>query len=360
MDLDGIAARRLTTQRLVGSSFADVTEAVKQLLGVQSQDFTPAGWSIGMRCDGVDEGRFLEAFDAGEILRTHVLRPTWHLVHPDDLRWLLALTGPRVQQINGHRYRQLELDGDVLARTVGVIVRALEGRARARPELGETLAAHHIDPSGQRLAYIVMHAELEQVVCSGPLAGKQHTYVLLDDRVPPMDGFDRDAALAELAARFFSGHGPATAADLKAWSSLTLADVRTGIEAAGDQLVPVEVGDRRFYLADDSMPAASPSATVLLLQPYDEYVSGALASRDVFDRAAAGTAGGPGFRALVVVDGRIAGSWRRTMRRRRLTVEVATFLPGEPAFVAAVEGEAARLAHYLGVDDVEVVMLPPD
>jgi hypothetical protein len=205
---------RLRNQQLAGTALDDPADVVGWLGAVQSQDYAGAKWGVAQRGRGLTERSIDAAFDAGRILRTHLLRPTWHFVTPADIRWMQSLTARRVHAANGSMYRILELD----ARTLGTARRAIE-RALTRHEsltrrqLSDALRAHRVSAEGQRLAYIVMHAELEQLICSGPRVGKQFTYALLDRRVPRARQLTYDEALVELTRRYFTSHGPATARD---------------------------------------------------------------------------------------------------------------------------------------------------
>jgi len=206
--------RRLREQRLAGPPAATPADVVRWLGAVQAQEFAEAKWSLAERGDGTDDA--VEAsFARGEILRTHVLRPTWHFVAREDVRWLLRLTRPRVHALNRFMYGKLGLGADVLARGQAELARALAGgEALTRRELAGRLAAAGLPAAGLALGYVLMHAELEEVICSGPRRGRQQTYVLLDDRVPGGGPeLPRERALAELAQRYFSSHGPATIRD---------------------------------------------------------------------------------------------------------------------------------------------------
>ena len=172
-----LVPRRLHTQRLAGPRFESPEEAVSWLGAVQSQDFGPAKWSVGQRTAGVTDADLDRAFNEGSILRTHVLRPTWHFVHSADIRWLLEVTGPRVQVLNSHMYRQVGLDETELTRCIKLLTDALRGGNHlTRKEIKVLLEKAGIETEGFRTAYILMNAELNQVICSGPLHGKQHTY----------------------------------------------------------------------------------------------------------------------------------------------------------------------------------------
>ncbi len=178
---------------------------------MQSQEFAGSAWAVGQRCTGVDETTFRRAFDDGRILRTHVLRPTWHLVSSADLRWMQSLTAPRVQAANASYYRRCALDAATLTRSADLIAASLAaGRQLTRNEVREVLSHGGVEPGDTlRLSLIVMWCELEALICSGAMRGKQHTYALVDDRAPAAPVLDRDEALGEVARRYFASHGPA-------------------------------------------------------------------------------------------------------------------------------------------------------
>ena len=237
MNISVITARRLRNLRLTGTPFDTPDEAVRWHGAMQAQDYVPAKWSIGQRATGLVDDDLDRALTQGSIVRTHVLRPTWHFVARDDLRWLLALTGPRVQRGMGARLRQLGLDERTLARCRAAIVSALEGgQALTRNEIGGILDAAGIDRSGQRLPHVLGYCELDGVICSGGLKGKQQSYALIDERVPRGDPFDRDKAWIELTHRYLRSHGPAAVEDIRWWASLTVAEIRKAIDMLGAEL----------------------------------------------------------------------------------------------------------------------------
>ena len=206
----------------------------------------------------------IEALAAGSIVRTHVLRPTWHFVARDDLRWLLALSGPRVQQGSAGRYRELGLDARTRARGEKVIVSALEGGNRlTRKELAAVLDDSASTPRGQRMPYLLMSLRTGGLIGSGGLAGKQQTYALLDERVPAGGRFDRDDALVELVRRYLTSHGPATVKDMSWWSGLTMTDLRTALELIGDEVQSETVDGMVLWstASDDSSPPAPRGGT---------------------------------------------------------------------------------------------------
>jgi hypothetical protein len=207
---------RLHNQWLARSTARRTAAVVERLCAVQAQDFIGAKWAIGLRANGLDDAAVEAAFDRGDILRTHVMRPTWHFVSPADIRWLLALTSPRVHQASQFYYRQHGLDAKTMSRVHKVLAAELQGgRFRTRTELAAALAKRGIEASGPRLGLLTIHAELEQVMCSGPARGKHLTYALFDERAPSATARSPRDPDAELASRYFASHGPATRARLR-------------------------------------------------------------------------------------------------------------------------------------------------
>lgn len=334
--------RRLAVQRLVGPRPATPAAVVGLLGGVQSQEFGHALWSLAMRSAGTLADA-QAAFDRSEFLRTHVLRPTWHLVVPDDVGWLLAVTAPRVQQLNGTVYRQVGLTPAALDRAAATIVDALGSDGPlTRAELGRRLQT-----SGITLAYQVMNAELEGLIVSGPLRGAQHTYALLADRVPP--GRRRSGDLPELAYRFYAGHGPASAKDLARWATLTAAQAYDATDAAAYRLAGMTVNGEQLWLDPDAPePPADLAYGALLLPLYDEltlsYPSTGFPPAEQHPHPA----GEDLFVGCVIMGDRNVGTWRRTVRGRMVRVEVV-LAPGRPrAEHEAVAAAAEALATFLG------------
>jgi hypothetical protein len=319
---------------------------------VQSQDFGPAKWSLGERLPDTTDTEVQRSFDAGEFLRTHVLRPTWHFVTPDDIRWLLRLTGPRVHATNAYAYRRAGLDDGAFAKAHDLLTEALDGGAhRTRKELADVVGSAGLPSTGFALGYLLMHAELDGLICSGPVRGKLHTYTLLEARVPPAPERDPDEALAELVTRYFGSHGPATARDLRWWSSLTLADIARGVELAGDRLRH-DLVDGVSYWSGWHENAALASPTVHLVQGYDEYVVAFAESKYVLDASGTARALPPGTavpNGILLLDGQVAGHWRRTSTKDTLRVEAVLYRAFTPAEAAALDAAAARQATFLNL-----------
>jgi hypothetical protein len=345
-----IAQQRLINQRLAATSFEQPAEVVDWLVAVQAQDYFGAKWALGLRLQNVHDADLDRAFNAGEILRTHMLRPTWHFATPADIRWLLMLTSPRVQAANAAMYRKLELDKATLTRCHMVLTKALrKGEPLTREELGAALEQAGVAVRGQRLAYIVMHAELEALICSGPRRGKQFTYDLLEERVPPVALPERDEALLQLARRFFVSHGPATVRDFAKWSGLSSVDAKRGLNSVENQLEPVTLNGEEYWCSSSAIPIRQASPKAYLLSVYDEYIIG------YADRSMIGTPEiaarlftlGNALTAVVVVEGQIVGTWRRELTKDAVVVEINYLKRLTKAQLRAVAAAAQRYGEFL-------------
>jgi hypothetical protein len=349
-----VARRRLLSSRLIVPSTDAPEEVVRRHGAMQAQDYAPAKWSVGQRASGIVDEDVDRAVAAGAIIRTHVLRPTWHFVARDDIRWLLALTGPRVHQHNTSRYRELELEDRTLARCQKLIVSELEGGKRLRrDEIADLLDHEGIDHVGQRLPYILMHCELEAAICSGGFEGRVHTYALLDERVPGDHRFDRDEASVELTRRYLTSHGPATVKDLRWWSSLTVADIKSALHMLGTEVQSETIDDITFWSMTVDQGATPKPRGARLLQPFDEFIVGYTESRFFGDpratesRAAWGDRTLP--RGLVLLNGNVAGRWRRTIHKEWVKVEALTYEEPKPSAIHALEAAAADLGRFGGL-----------
>jgi len=350
MNKAALARIRLYTQRLLGTPFASAQDAVGGLGAVQAQEVAVAPWSLGQRSRAT-HGEVAQALASGHILRTHILRPTWHYVLASDLRWMMALTGPRVRARMAPMDRKIGVD-KLVARSNEAIARALEGRSLTRAEIGAALARKRIDAKGQILGHLVMHAELALVACSGPPKGKQQTYALVDDRVPDRTlGPTGEEAIAELARRYVRSHGPATARDFSWWSGLTIKEARRGMDAAG---LESGIADDRTYWYEPPLPSPRKGALrAHLLQAYDEYGIAFSESRDVLDiggHARAPTSGAVSLVHWFTIDGQIAGYWRRALTRGPGEIDIAPARPLDAREWKAIDAEVARYGTFLGVE----------
>ncbi len=348
-----LISRRLRNQHLTRPGRREPAQVVASLGAMQAQDFPAATWGIALRAASCSSESVEEAFNAGAILRTHVLRPTWHFVAAGDIKWILELSAPRVHAANAYYYRQCGLDAKLLARSCAMMSRVLEGgQFQTRAELAVALKRAKILADGLKLAYIMMHAELDGVITSGPRRGKQFTYGLLSDRAPHARSRDRADALAELTTRYFTSHGPATVRDFVWWSGLTVKDAQAGIEAARSKLHQERLDGRVYWSGTAPGAAAVRGCTALLLPNYDEYLIAYKDRGAVVDSARAANIvarSNGAFPHHLVIDGRLAGSWTRTLKGNSVLIEVAPYKPLTPAQSRAVMSAADCFGEFLGL-----------
>lgn len=343
-----IIKQRLRGQHISAAWLRQPIEIVNRLGAVQAQDYAGAKWALGLRLPGATDDDVEQAFATGAILRTHVLRPTWHFVLPADIRWMLALTAPRVHAVSATVYRRCELDPQILSRSRKAMTKALrDGRQLTRDELRAALEqAGIVAKDTLRMAYLVMHAELEGLICSGARRGKQFTYALLEERAPQAKMLNRDEALSELVRRYFTSRGPASLRDFVWWSGLTVADAKRGIAAAASELEQATFDGQAYWFSPVAPAARDVSQTAYLLPNYDEY---GIAYRDreaIFDaeRVIQLT-----FSHLIVVKGRVTGTWKRTIRKDAARVEADFFIRPNKAEKLAVTAAARQYGKFLGL-----------
>ncbi|MBP1159680.1 hypothetical protein ABIC28_004229 [Rhodococcus sp. PvR044] len=337
----------MRSQHLWGAPLRTAPEALGAMVAVQAQEYAYAKWSLAQRTRTVVDADVRDDYARGRILRTHLLRPTWHFVTPDDANWLLELTAPRVQVVNGHHLRSLDLDEGTLARTGELIAEAVEGGNHlTRRQIGAMLQAAGVGADGMRLGYILMAAELHRVVISGVPSGRQHTYAAFGERVPASEPLDRDAALARLARRYFATRGPATVRDLARWSGLTLADCRTGLDAVADEFRVAEVEGRSLWYPPRQDAAPRPPV-VDLVQGYDECIMSYSDTKDYLADPDLAGRGAPAHVHAVLVDGLVVGHWKHTLSARSATIDLALHRTLSAPETAALDAEIQRYGEFL-------------
>jgi hypothetical protein len=358
MDRSQAVRQRLAIQRLSAAPLPRAADAVRLLTCVQSQERDHAFFSLGLRTRSTTYAAVRAEYDDCAFLRTHILRPTWHFVLPEDLRWILAATSERVIRGMAYRHAQVGLaDPRHVERSLETLAGLLSGRTfLTRQEIGARFDEHDGLPrKGEQLGHLLLLAELRGLVCSGPLKGVHHTYALVDEVVPPTPALEREEGLARLAHRFFAGHGPASVKDFTRWASLTIADATAAIAEAGPALEEVEV-DGIPHWFDPSVPRRTTAGRAAYLLPvYDEVV---LTYPAVSFPVAQGHPNGERidpFWAPVVVDQTNAGLWKRTVGKGTVAVETRLAPTLDDGQRALVRAAAERLADFLecGLDYTE-------
>jgi hypothetical protein len=348
-DLD-LARWRLRTQHLVEPHLPTAVDVVGALLGVQAENPAQSAWAVAARTAAPDPADLARLLDDGTVVRTHVLRPTWHYVPAADVTWLIELTAPRIRRTirpqlsTLHGMSDREVDSASSA-----VLEALVSPNLSRPELAAVLAEMGWTMSGQALMHLLADLELQTLVCSGrPTDDGTHTYALFADRVTSPRRLDRDESLAELAVRYFTGHGPATELDLAYWATIPLGDVRVGLAQVSDRLESFDHAGRTFWHATADPPETAGTPAGHLLQILDEMYRGYQDSRWVLDAAGIVPRARETAAGMALVDGQLVATMKRSLTADRVVFDLRPYRRLSAADVAALEAAATRYGSFLG------------
>ncbi len=349
-----IARWRLRHQRLTAPLAGSAAEIVDGLLAVQAENASQSAWAVAARTDSPDPSHLAGLLDSGEVVRTHVLRPTWHYVARSDIDWLLALTAPRVKPTVDTQLRADLTDRDV-DRLIDIVLDLLAAAPdRTRDEVAEALRDRAPDLAERLTGHLVMilmaHLELDRLVSSGRPRDGEHTYATFADRVGTrvdVDEFDREEALARIALRYFTGHGPATVKDLAYWATLTLTDVRRGLEAVSDELESFEHDGRTYWHAPGEPPDRPGEPAGHLLQLLDEMYRGYQDSRWVLDAEGIVPRQRETAIGIALVDGQLVAGMKRTLDAKRVRFDLTPHRRLSSSERSALEDAAARYGEFL-------------
>jgi hypothetical protein len=350
-----IADQRLGNQRLLKPTLERARDVVSLMGAVQAQDYGAAKWGLAQRMRDATDADVEKEIAAGTIVRTHILRPTWHFVAAADIHWMLALSAPRVHAANAYYYRILELDEVVFRKSRKILIKSLQGgKQLTRVELGSALEKAGIPmKDSRRLNASMMRAELDGIVCSGARRGKQFTYALLEELIPRTTVLERDEALAELARRYFLTRGPATADDFSWWSGLTKSDSRRAAEAAAPDLEHEIIDGRSYWFPTPTRATKRRTPIAHLLPNYDEYFIG-FRDRSAFAvrlRAAGIEARTDALSGhILAINGQIIGGWNRTLRGKDAVIRLKLLQRLTVPENRAVEKAARSFADFLGIE----------
>lgn len=325
MTLPDLLLLRLSHQQISHQRTKTPPELVAWMGAMQAQDFNMVRWALGLRLPGIDYSAIQKSIDKGEIIRTHVMRPTWHLIAASDATWMLDLTAPHIKASLTPRLRGLELTPLILKKAVSVLEKKLEGNVHmTREAVLDLFGKNKIPTQEQRASHILMWAELEKVICNGAIQGKKNTYALFSERVKYNNSMTREEALGNLASRYFNSHGPAALQDFLNWSGLPAADGRKAIGLIGNDFLSELIDGRTYWFKKSRLQKRN---TAYLLPAFDEFIIG------YKDRSACllgqhrSTAIGVNgmFFPVIVVNGQVIGLWKRTVARDHVTVELNYF-----------------------------------
>ncbi|HEY9593121.1 MAG TPA: winged helix DNA-binding domain-containing protein, partial [Spirochaetia bacterium] len=269
-----IAMKRMESQKIAVGRLATPTDVVAWLGAVQAQDPIMAPWAVGARCAKPSMAAVTAAVDDGSLIRIHALRPTWHLVASADLRWIIALSAPRIRASMRGRQRVLGIDAAVLAKNRRLLEKALrDGNHLTRDEVRARYLEAGFGADDNRISHLLMGAELDGLICSGRTSRGRPTYALLDERVPDGLSLPRDEAIARLARTYFRSRAPSTPEDFAWWSGLTLGDARRAVEMIGGDFARETISEITYVVPRDGGAARrgkSDGGGVYFLPSYDE------------------------------------------------------------------------------------------
>ena len=354
-----IAMARLSSQQVAAVTFTNASDLISYMGAVQAQDYAMAKWAIGLRTHGSTEKQIDQALDKGELIRTHILRPTWHIVHAEDIYWMLALSAQKIKALMKPMNKQLELTEKIFTKSNGIIEKTLgKGVHLTREELAVVLEKAKISTQANRLAHLLERAELEGITCSGKMERNKKTYALLSQRVPGKKLLNKDESLALLAKRYFISRGPATIEDFSWWSNLPLKDARQGLEMIRSDLNSERIDDRTYWFDHERNDAVKQRSSVYLLPAFDEFIisyKDRTASLAPKHHKKALTVNGI-FHPVIILNGQVAGLWKRSVEKGKVNIETTFFEPHRKTMENLVVKEAKIFERFL---EMPVVVAHP-
>lgn len=351
MTLTEVSQIRLQNQQISAQKFSAAKEILNWMGAMQAQDYAMAKWAVGLRLPNTSSEMIQASIDSGEILRTHVLRPTWHFVSSENIRWMQELTAPRILKSMKSGLVRLQLPPTALAKSLDVIEKALSKEKHLpREELVLVLGKNGIKNEDNRISHVLIYAELQGLICSGKDEGKKHTYALLDDRVPKIQPFHKEEALAKLAHLYFSSHGPATIADFSWWSGLSLTEARQGLEVVKQALVSEKIGEHMYWFDPSFSLPKQYKDSLYLLPAFDEFL---ISYKDrsaiiTFEDHKKTVSNNGMFRPIIVINGEIVGVWKRIFKKDRIVIEINSFRDFSSAIKKQVEAQALVFGEFMG------------
>ncbi len=346
-----ILAIRLNNQNLQDKKIKSVPETVKWLGAVQSQDFPGAKWALSQRLNFISNEDLEKEFNAGNFLRTHVLRPTWHFVHKDDIYWMLELTGQKVKRMMGTYNKALGLDEEIFTKSTKLISQILkDGNYLNRNEIAKFLTENGIKWSGNGLSHILMWGELDGVICSGPIINKKQTHALLSERAKIVS-LKREEAIKKLTQIYFRSHGPAQIKDFSWWSGLNMSEIKSGIENNKSEIRFEEVDSKTYYFFESKVKTIGPE--IYLLPNYDEYTIAYTDRQILFenvDHAKLDERQNALFNNAVIIDGKVGGLWRRNLKSKQVLIELRMFKKMSPSENSQLRLALEQYAKFLNLE----------
>lgn len=351
MNLTEIVSIRLLNQQIEQSQFEKPEDTVKYMGAMQAQDFNMVQWAVGLRLDNTTQQRIMDSYNKGEILRTHLMRPTWHLVSSQDINWMLNLTAPRIKSISKARWKELELTESVFKKCDSIIEKALSiGEHLTRNQLKEQIEKAKINTAKNRLSHILLRAELDGLICSGTNKGKNITYALFSERVSRTNKLSKEEALAALANRYFTSHGPATLDDFIWWSGLVVKDAAKALELIKDNFISETIDSQTYWFKKLSTKPKSRKSLIYLLPAFDEFIIGyknrlSITPNENYSKAISKNGM---FYPVIIINGKTAGLWKRVIKKDKIIIEAQLFEQPNSSINKQIIDESKKIGKFLG------------
>ncbi len=345
-DMNPIALARIQSQKLADGSEMSPKELTSWFGAIQAQDFSMNRFAISVRTS-LNDAAVLAAFDSGEIIRTHVLRPTWHLASKEDIGWMLELSAPYIKKLMASMNKSLNLAESIYQKCNDHLSDLLAGKHLTREEIYAELNILGIETGNMRGLHILMNAELDRVICSGKMIGSKPTYALFSERVGKFASRSTDEALADLATRYFRSHGPATVKDFIWWSGLPAALGKKAVSIIESKMQSRNM-DLETYHAF-SFDDLAPSGTILLLPAFDEYLiayKNRSSAIETLFATKAFTRNGI-FNPCIIWNGQVIGIWKRSIKKDDVIIEYEYFYPVDASIKKAVRLKAEEYASFV-------------
>jgi hypothetical protein len=350
MTLAELSTLRLISQQIEETKFKTAKEIVGWMGAMQAQDYSMAKWAVGIRLLDSTVNKIEKAYDKGEIIRTHLMRPTWHFVSAGDIYWMLKLTAPQIKSASKSRDKELELTEAIFVKSNNIIEKALsKSKCLTREELKKEFDAAKIKTDNNRLSHLLLRAELDEIVCSGPIKDNKQTYALLSERVPYKRVLTHDESLAELATRYFTSHCPATLKDFVWWTGLPVKKAIKALEFIKSNFISETIHYEKYWLTNSFSVTRYDKASVYLMPAYDEYI---ISYKDrsaslLFTDSKKAISNNGIFRPIIVVDGQVKGVWKRTINKDKVIIETNLFQPLSRSAKTLIKENAHRFGKFL-------------
>ncbi|VBB45882.1 conserved hypothetical protein [uncultured Paludibacter sp.] len=331
MNYSDISIQRLKNQQIVQSCFSSSKQLVEWMGAIQAQDLPMALLAIALRTKNSSVKSIEKTFNDGEIIRTHLMRPTWHIVSKDDIYWMLDLTAHSIKRMIGGRHNQLELSKEILSKANRLLEKNLQGSELTREKIAKIFSENNIRTDENRLSHFLMNAELEQLICSNSLKGRWQTYALLEEKVPDKKRLSREESILKLTERFFFSHAPATIADFAWWSFLPVKDIRWALEDLKSKFDSEKIEEETYYFPPETKENKTQKSSIHLLPAYDEflisYKTKHISIANLHQRKAASVNGI--FFPIIVENGQIIGTWKKVTSKKNMEIETTFFNENE-------------------------------